>query len=164
MISNDPSAWIVLVIDDDADNLEVAQAVLKFNGSTVHTATNGVHALEVLKDMDELPTLVLADLSMPQMSGWDLLKNMRADERLKGIPVIALTAHAMSDDRDRVFEAGFDGYITKPFWIHTLLNDIRRSLSKLDAAEDGDEKKDSKSKKGQPPAQEGKYSKEDSDY
>jgi len=142
MPSTDPKSWTVLVIDDDEDNLEVAQAVLKFNGASVHAAKNGIEALEQLESV--IPTFVLADLSMPSMSGWDLLAAMRKDKRLKDIPVIALTAHAMTGDRDKVMEAGFDGYITKPFWMHTLLKDIKKCLANIEEKSKVD-KKDSSS-------------------
>ena len=144
MPPTDPKAWIVLVIDDDPDNLEVAQAVLKFNGAEVHTAINGVVAMEVLQKVT--PTFVLSDISMPEMSGWEFLKAVRGDDKLKNIPVIALTAHAMADDREKVKEAGFDGYITKPFWMHTLLNDIKKSLEALETKDAKDSQSDKKSK------------------
>src|SRR5690348_6273706 len=93
------TSWTVVVVDDEMDSIEVVTEVLEFYGATVYNASNGVHALEVLQTVT--PDLILSDLSMPQMDGWALLSNIRKIERLAGIPVIALTAHAMTGDEQR---------------------------------------------------------------
>ncbi len=121
------SDWKVLIVDDDTDNLGVACEFLEFLGATVRTAGNGEEGLAGLKDFE--PTVILLDLSMPVMDGWQMIEKLKKDEKLAAIPVIALTAHAMSHDRERVIQAGFDGHITKPFLLSSLVDDIKRCLT-----------------------------------
>lgn len=118
--------WTTLIVDDEPDNLKVAEKVLSFNGATVVTAVNGLEGLAALKEQDY--TFILLDLSMPQMDGWEMFKALRKDEDFAHLPVIALTAHAMEGDREKALKLGFDGYITKPFRIDTLIKDIKAIL------------------------------------
>jgi len=120
--------WTVLIVDDEQDNLGVAEKILAFYGARVHTAKNGLEGMKVLETVT--PTLILLDLSMPQMDGWQMLKALREDSRNTNVPVIALTAHAMPGDRERVLEAGFDDYITKPFRLMSFVSDIKQSLQR----------------------------------
>jgi two-component system cell cycle response regulator DivK len=122
----DAKDWIVLIVDDEPDNVSVARKILAFNGSTVYVARNGVEGLTILQTLQ--PTFVLMDLSMPEMDGWEMLNVMRANQELARIPVIALTAHAMTGDKERVLEAGFNGYIPKPFRINSFLDEIQSCL------------------------------------
>lgn len=130
MISKEIKDWIVLIVDDEPDNLGVAQKVLSFGGAEVHIARNGVEGLEVLARIK--PTYVLLDLSMPTMDGWEMFEHVRANADLADMPVIALTAHAMAGDRERVLEVGFNGYISKPFRINTFLEEIQRCLQEFE--------------------------------
>lgn len=130
--------WTVLVVDDEPDNLGVPRKVLTFYGAAVHTAENGMEGLRALAKMTggepaglPTPTFILLDLSMPVMDGWAMLREIRANPRTKDLPVIALTAHAMEADRERALAAGFDGYITKPFRLDTLLRDIMACLAQM---------------------------------
>ena len=127
MLNGDVSTWKVLIVEDDFDNLTVAKQVLNFQGVEVHAATDGVTGLKVLEEVT--PTLVLLDISMPQMDGWEMLRHVRDDPRTADLPIIAVTAHAMAGDRERVLAAGFDGYIRKPFDVLTLLDEIKKSLA-----------------------------------
>ncbi len=122
--SSEVSQWRILIVDDDDDNLGVATEYLEFMGATVRTACDGVEGLTALQTFS--PSIILLDLSMPNIDGWQMLRQLRADKATATIPVIALTAHAMSDDRDRAIAAGFDGYLTKPFVLTTLLEEIGR--------------------------------------
>ncbi len=126
MISENIKDWTVLIVDDEPDNLGVAQKVLLYNGAQVHIARNGLEGLTALNDMT--PTFILLDLSMPEMDGWEMFEKVRSMPALARVPIIALTAHAMTGDRERVFEAGFNGYIPKPFRINTLLEEIQKCL------------------------------------
>lgn len=121
--------WKVLVVEDQVDNIQVVQATLEFNGAQVQPARNGLEGLKALETF--MPTLILLDLSMPEMSGWDMFKEVRSDDRFAAIPVIALTAHAMEGDQNRVMEAGFDGYIPKPFSVIKIVSDIQAILDNL---------------------------------
>jgi CheY-like chemotaxis protein len=125
MPKKDPeiSNWTVLIVDDEPDNIGVAQKILTFYGATVHTAVNGAEGLKVLKTVT--PTFILLDISMPVMDGWEMLKHLRADERIARLPVIAVTAFAMTGDRERILEAGFNGYISKPFSLLTFVDNIK---------------------------------------
>ncbi len=128
-ISNDPIEWTALIVDDEPDNLGVARKVLSFGGAKVHTARNGVEGLTILEDVH--PTFILLDLSMPEMDGWEMFRLVRANNSLASIPIIALTAHAMSGDKERVFETGFDGYIAKPFRINSFIAEIQKCLEEF---------------------------------
>lgn len=124
--------WTILIVDDDADNLGVVAEYLQFLGAAVHTAQDGVEGLAELERCD--PTVILLDLSMPNMDGWQMFREVRGDPRWAAVPIIALTAHAMAQDRDRVMDEGFDGYITKPFMLTSLLADLKEWVAKAQAA------------------------------
>ena len=124
--------WKVLIVDDEPDNLSVVADVLEFYGMSVKTARDGEAGLGILQSY--MPTLILLDLSMPKMDGWEMLKRVKAEQALQTVPVVALTAHAMPGDRKRVYDAGFDGYLTKPIAVPTLLQDLRAALESTAAA------------------------------
>src|SRR5690349_11576246 len=104
--------WRVLVVDDEQDSLEVARMMLELAGATVLTAINGQEGLAMVDKTR--PHFILSDLSMPVMDGWHMMRELSLDRRTNEIPVIALTAHAMSGDRERAMQAGFANYISKP--------------------------------------------------
>ncbi len=120
------ASWQVLVVDDEPDSLDVVMMVLSASGATVFAAANGQEGLELFRRMQ--PSVVLTDLSMPEMDGWQLLQEIRATDHGRSTPVIALTAHAMTGDKERVLAAGFDGYLPKPLKMFTLLDDLERWL------------------------------------
>jgi CheY-like chemotaxis protein len=108
----------VAVVEDNADNRLLLQAILDGLYEVVEYE-NGVDALAGLTA--HLPDLVLLDISLPGMDGNEILARIRADEVLRRLPVIALTAHAMAGDREKYLTAGFNDYITKPIVDETLL-------------------------------------------
>lgn len=108
----------IAVVEDNADNRLLLQAILDGLYDVVEYE-NGIDALAGLTA--SLPDLVLLDISLPGMDGNEILVRIRNDERLRRLPVIALTAHAMSGDREKYLAAGFDDYITKPIVDETLL-------------------------------------------
>ena len=124
----DVSTWQVMIVDDEPDNLEVVAETLEFRGAQVKTALNGKEALKILEGF--AANLILTDLSMPVMDGWVMRSHVKGSSNLKHIPILALSAHAISGDQERALEAGFDGYLTKPVNIQTLLDDIRSALIK----------------------------------
>jgi CheY-like chemotaxis protein len=118
----------IAVVEDNADNRLLLQALLGDRYDLVEF-DNGADALAGLTA--SLPDLVLLDISLPGMDGNEILSRIRADERLRPLPVIALTAHAMSGDREKCLSAGFNDYITKPIVDELLLFDaIERCVAK----------------------------------
>ena len=120
------AGWKVLVVDDEPDSLEVAGDLLEMVGVVVLTANNGVEGLEQARAY--LPNFIISDLSMPEMSGWEMLKHLKEDGATQDIPVIALTAHAMQGDRERVLAAGFNNYLSKPLRPETFVSDLLKLL------------------------------------
>jgi len=102
----------ILVIEDNPQNLKLMVYLLESFGHTSESALDGLSGLEAA--MRGKHDLVLSDILMPGIDGYELARRFKADERLKAIPLIAVTALAMVGDRDRVLAAGFDGYISKP--------------------------------------------------
>lgn len=126
---DDVSEWRVLIVDDVLDNITIAEATLKFKGADVRHASNGIKGLEMLSSYE--CNLILLDLSMPDMNGWEMHKQLRDNPETAWIPVIALTAHAMQGDKEKVIDAGFDGYIPKPFSVSELIDDIKSILAQV---------------------------------
>jgi CheY-like chemotaxis protein len=116
------AGWTVLVLDDDPDALDIVTMLLSFYGANVVTAINGREGLEAMKKYR--PRFVIADLSMPEMTGWEMVNVMKNDRTLLEIPVVALTAHAMPGDRTRAMAMGFHNYLTKPLRPETFVNDL----------------------------------------
>jgi two-component system cell cycle response regulator DivK len=116
----------VAVVEDNADNRLLLQAILG-DQYTLVQYENGADALAGFTR--QRPDLVLLDISLPGMDGTQILKRIRGDVALRGLPVIALTAHAMTGDREKFLSVGFDDYITKPIVDESqLLNAIERQL------------------------------------
>src|SRR5437868_3083385 len=100
---SDFSNWHVLIIDDEPDNIGVVEFILGFYKVQMQSATSGAAGLAMLRQ--QRPTLVLLDVQMPAMSGWEVLKEIRNDPDLSNLVVIALTAHAMTGDKEKALEA-----------------------------------------------------------
>jgi two-component system, cell cycle response regulator DivK len=133
MFSNIPNHILarckVLVVDDDPPSLMVAMILLSNYGAQIITANNGQEAFDLLAV--EKPTFILSDLSMPVMSGWTLIERLKETETTAAIPIIALTAHTMSGDRERALEAGFDNYLAKPLTPSTFIHDLLNVLASI---------------------------------
>lgn len=121
--------WTVVIVDDEMDSLEVASVILRFYGATVIACSDGKEALEAVRKHH--PRFVISDLSMPKMDGWGLIYQLKLDRSTLEIPVIALTAHAMTGDRERAIAAGFHNYLTKPLTVETFMQDLLRILSDI---------------------------------
>jgi CheY-like chemotaxis protein len=115
----DISNWRVLAVDDEPDNLLVLADVVEIHGATVHRAYSGQAALDAVDQFE--PTVILLDLRMPGVDGWEVHERLRAQTQYDHIPIIAITALAMPADIERANEAGFDGYVVKPLDITTLI-------------------------------------------
>ncbi|HXI38846.1 MAG TPA: response regulator [Bryobacteraceae bacterium] len=117
----------VLIVEDTPINLKVVQCVMQRAGFDVRTATSAEEALEVLKQFR--PSLVLTDIQLPGMNGVELIKRLKADPGTRDTIVLALTAFAMKSDEQKAFDAGCDGYITKPIDTRTFPNLIRQYIA-----------------------------------
>jgi len=114
----------ILLVEDNELNRDMLVRRLQRAGFDVLTAADGQQALDLMTS--ELPELVLMDMSLPVLDGWTASRMARQDERIAHIPIIALTAHAMEEDRLRAMEAGCDDYATKPVDFPKLLQKIRK--------------------------------------
>lgn len=124
----DTKGWRILLVDDEPDNLIVVTKVLSMSGIDVQTAEDGIQGLDTLKRYQ--PTAILLDISMPRMDGFEMHKQVRQQSQFDSVPIVALTALAMQGERERIREAGFDGYISKPFDIFDLVPAINRAIQK----------------------------------
>ena len=108
----------VLVVDDNQDSRELVVKVLKNKGYEIIEAIDGEEAVE--KAIAQKPDLILLDISIPKLNGYEVTRILKGKEDVKDIPVVALTAHAMKGDRLKALEAGCEGYITKPINVREL--------------------------------------------
>lgn len=113
----------VLVVEDNPANLVLMEYLLRAFGYTVLTATDGVQGLELARR--EIPDVILMDLQMPKLNGFEAASQLKAHPALKGIPLVAVTAFAMVGDRDRILARGFDGYISKPIAPETFVDQVQ---------------------------------------
>lgn len=116
----------ILLIEDNEMNRDMLSRRLTRKGFHVIVAENGKKGLEMTKA--EKPDLVLMDMNLPEIDGWNATKTIKLDKAIKHIPVIALTSHAMTGDKERAFAAGCDEYEPKPIDFSALLTKIHRLL------------------------------------
>jgi two-component system, cell cycle response regulator DivK len=117
----------ILLVEDNPDNRDMLSRRLLRRGFELSFAADGLEAVE--RASSERPDLVLMDLSLPQIDGWEATRRIKSDAATRAIPVIALTAHAMAGDRERAMDAGCDDYDTKPVDLPRLLGKIEALLS-----------------------------------
>ena len=116
----------ILIVEDNEMNRDMLSRRLERRGYTVLIATDGAAGIDVVRT--KAPDLVLMDMSLPVVDGWEATRILKSDPALRQIPVIALTAHAMANDRDNALEAGCDDYDTKPIELPRLLAKIEALL------------------------------------
>jgi CheY-like chemotaxis protein len=117
----------ILLVEDQEMNRDMLTRRLKKRGYEVSIAVDGAEGVE--KARAESPDLILMDMSLPVMDGWEATRALKADKATQAIPVIALTAHAMSTDREKALEAGCDAYETKPVELPRLLEAMEKLLA-----------------------------------
>jgi len=118
----------ILIIDDDSRNIFALTAVLKAKKYTCLSATSAQQGFEILEN-DQNVAVVLMDMMMPDMDGYEAMKKMKSHELLKDIPVIAVTAQAMVGDRERCLQAGAVGYISKPVNVDELVEQLNNYIN-----------------------------------
>ena len=122
---------VILLVEDHPDNRVLARKLLERAGFQVVEAVDGRQALEQVAA--RRPDLVLLDMSLPEVDGWTVARTLRQSPAFKDLLIVALTAHAMDGDRERVLEAGCDEFLTKPISIPTFIPTIRRVLERRPA-------------------------------
>ena len=129
----------ILIVEDNEDNRELAVKVLRNKGFETVTAVDGEEAIE--KAVSEKPDLILLDISLPKLDGYEVAKRLKNMEEFKEIPIVAFTAHAMKGDREKVIAAGFEGYISKPINIREFPDQVKLYIrGKRESVLGGEEK------------------------
>jgi CheY-like chemotaxis protein len=118
----------ILFVEDNEMNRDMLSRRLERKGHAVVVAVDGGQAIEVARA--ELPDVILMDMGLPVLDGWEATRRLKADPLTRGIPVIALTAHAMASEQEKALEAGCDDYDTKPVELPRLLGKIETLLQK----------------------------------
>src|SRR5437763_1250960 len=123
----------VLLVEDNDDNLRIYSTILNYAGYHVLEATDGEAGLASART--DQPDLILMDVSIPKIDGWEVTRILKADPKTAAIPIVALTAHALASDRERADAIGFDGYIPKPAEPRLVLAEVERRVGKAPARE-----------------------------
>jgi two-component system, cell cycle response regulator DivK len=116
----------ILIVEDNQDNRELVIKVLRNKGFDLAEAADGEEAIE--KAVSEKPDLILLDISLPKMDGYEVVKRLKSMEEFREIPVVAFTAHAMKGDREKVIAEGFEGYISKPINVREFPDQLKLYL------------------------------------
>lgn len=116
----------MLLVEDNEDNRIIYSTVLRHTGFQVVEAHDGEEAVALARSV--LPDLILMDISIPKIDGWEATRILRSDPATRDIPIIALTAHALADDRERAATGGFTSYLAKPVEPRAVVAEVRRCL------------------------------------
>jgi two-component system cell cycle response regulator DivK len=118
----------ILLVEDNLHNRRIFTSILTHYGFTVREAVNGAEAVELAHSVR--PDLILMDLSLPVLDGWEATRRIKEDAELRAIPIIALTAHAMAGDEGHALEAGCDAYLSKPISPKKVVSAVQEMLAK----------------------------------
>jgi len=118
----------ILIVEDNMDNYELVRFVLERNGYNVFLAVNGRDGVDAARL--QMPDLIIMDMSLPEMDGWDATARIKKDPKTKHIPLVALTVHTLPADRKRAVDAGVDAYLTKPINMEALIQIVDNSIQK----------------------------------
>ena len=119
----------ILIVEDNMDNYQLVRYVLERAGYETFLAVNGRDGMDAARY--QMPDLILMDLGLPEMDGWEAAEKIKADPETKSIPLIAITAHTLPRDRFRALQAGCEGYVTKPIHVESFLEVIDKTFEKL---------------------------------
>jgi CheY-like chemotaxis protein len=114
--------WRVLVVDDEPDAIKICHYILKMYGAEALSATNGQEGIATA--LEQKPEVILSDIAMPVMNGYEMIGALKENPQTKTIPVIAITAHALVGDREKAISAGFTGYMAKPLQPKKFIHDL----------------------------------------
>jgi CheY-like chemotaxis protein len=124
---------LVLLVEDFADAREMYAEYLEYSGLRVVGAADAVRGLELAEEL--LPSIILMDAALPGLSGWDAIKELKANAATRHIPVLMLTGHVLGDARDRALQAGADGFLAKPCLPDELTREIFATLERRAASD-----------------------------
>jgi len=116
----------VLLVEDNEDNLLVYRTILEHVGYRVIEARDGEEGIECAHSSH--PDIILMDISIPKIDGWEATRRLKSDDETRDIPVVALTAHALEEDREKALLAGCDGYLAKPVEPRRVVQEVRRFI------------------------------------
>lgn len=116
----------ILIVEDNDLNLKLFRDLLGANGYLTFETKEGIEAISLTRNV--MPDLIIMDIQLPEISGLDITKKIKADNAIKHIPILAVTAFAMKDDEERILAAGCEAYLSKPIAIDVFLNTVRRFL------------------------------------
>jgi two-component system cell cycle response regulator DivK len=122
----------ILIVEDNDLNLKLFRDLLTAHGYDTIETKEGMEAIRLTKDQH--PDLILMDIQLPEVSGLDVTRKLKADSAIRDIPIIAVTAFAMKDDEEKILAAGCEAYISKPISIVSFLNTVRRFLGEEEMA------------------------------
>lgn len=116
----------ILIVEDNDLNLKLFRDLLTAHGYEVLETKDGLEAINITRN--QKPDLVLMDIQLPEISGLDVTRRLKADEAIRHIPIVAVTAFAMKDDEEKILAAGCEAYVSKPISIASFMNTVRRFL------------------------------------
>lgn len=116
----------VLLVEDNEDNLLVYRTILEHVGYRVIEARDGEEGIESAHSAH--PDIILMDISIPKVDGWEATRRLKSDDATRDIPIVALTAHALDEDREKALLAGCDGYLAKPVEPRRVVEEVRRFI------------------------------------
>ena len=131
----EPSARVgqtILLVEDNEDNRNIYTTILRHVGYDVIEAWDGVQAIALARSAQ--PDLILMDISIPEIDGWEATRILRKDPATSTIPIIALTAHALQDDREKAIQMGFTSYLAKPVEPRAVVAEVRRWIGGREAS------------------------------
>ncbi len=117
----------ILYIEDNLENRILVRRVLQASGFKIVEAEDGMQGIQIAQDLT--PDLILMDINLPEMDGYEVTARLKKLKHLKGVPIVAMTANVMKGDREKTLEAGCDGYIQKPIDVDLLPGQIRNFLN-----------------------------------
>ncbi len=119
----------ILLVEDDAETRHAYRMLLEHAGWSVHEASDGEQALRMV--VGALPCLVVVDISIPGVDGWEMTRRLKLDQRTRGVPVLLVTGHALDEDRQRARDLGCAGYLIKPVAPSRFIEEVERLAEKL---------------------------------